>query len=82
MQNAETDDVIVEYITDSKGNRVKKLKPLFIKSEPNKTYVHHLPSDEELPPVPEENFIKQEKLHLIPIVNQYHLMMNQVMMKQ
>ena len=56
MQNAETDDVIVEYITDSKGNRVKKLKPLFIKSEPNKTYVHHLPSDDELPPVPEEKF--------------------------
>ena len=56
MQNTETDDVIVEYITDSKGNRVKKLKPLFIKSEPNKTYVHHLPSDDELPPVPEEKF--------------------------
>ena len=56
MQNAETDEVIVEYITDSKGNRVKKLKPLFIKSEPNKTYVQHLPSDDELPPVPEEKF--------------------------
>ena len=56
MQNAETDDIIVEYITDSKGNRVKKLKPLFVKSEPNKTYVHHLPSDDKLPPVPEEKF--------------------------
>ena len=56
MQHAETDDVIVEYITDSKGNRVKKLKPLLIKSEPNKTYVQHLPSDDELPPVPEEKF--------------------------
>ena len=56
MQHAETDDVIVEYIMDSKGNRVKKLKPLLIKSEPNKTYVQHLPSDDELPPVPEEKF--------------------------
>ena len=56
MQDAETDEVIVEFITDSKGNRVKKLKPLFIKSEPNKTYVHHLPSDDELPPVLEEKF--------------------------
>ena len=56
MQDAETDDVIVEFITDSKGNRVKRLKPLFIKSEPNKTYVQHLPSDDELPPVPEEKF--------------------------
>ena len=56
MQNAETNEVIVECITDSKGNIVKKLKPLFIKSEPNKTYVQHLPSDDELPPVPEEKF--------------------------
>ena len=56
MQDAETNEVITEYITDSKGNRVKRLKPLFIKSEPNKTYVQHLPSDDELPPVPEEKF--------------------------
>ena len=56
MQDAETDEVIVEFITDSKGNRVKRLKPIFIKSEPNKTYVQHLPSDDELPPVPEEKF--------------------------
>ena len=56
MQDAETDEVIVEFITDSKGNRVKRLKPLFIKSEPNKTYVQHLPSEDELPPVPEEKF--------------------------
>ena len=64
MQNAETDDVIVEYITDSKGNRVKKLKPLFIKTEPNKTYVHHLPSDDELPPVPEEKFHQTREVTL------------------
>ena len=28
MQDAETNDVIVEFITDFKGNRVKRLKPL------------------------------------------------------
>ena len=56
MQDADTNEVIVEFITDAKGNRVKRLKPLFIKSEPNKTYVQHLPSDDELPPVPEEKF--------------------------
>ena len=56
MQDAETNEVIVEFITDSKGNKVKRLKPLFIKSEPNKTYVQHIPSDDELPPVPEEKF--------------------------
>ena len=27
MQDAESNEVIVEFITDSKGNRVKKLKP-------------------------------------------------------
>ena len=59
MQDAETNEVIVEFITDSKGNRVKRLKPLFIKSEPNKTYVQHLPSDDELPPVPEEKFYQK-----------------------
>ena len=56
MQDAESNEVIVEFITDSKGNRVKKLQPLFIKSEPNKTYVQHIPSDDELPSVPEDKF--------------------------
>ena len=51
MQDAtiDTDEVIIEYITDAHGNKVKNLKPLFIKSEPNKTYVQHIPSDDELP---------------------------------
>ena len=82
MQDAETDEVIVEFITDSKGNKVKRLKPLFIKSEPNKTYVQHLPSEDELPPVSEENSIRQGKLQLILIVSLYHLMMKQVMIGQ
>ena len=61
MQNVNIDsnEVIVEYITDAKGNRIKKLKPLFIKSEPNKTYVQHIPSDDELPSVPEDKFIQK-----------------------
>ena len=35
MQNAQLDnnEVIIEYITDSYGNKVKKLKPIFIKAE-------------------------------------------------
>ena len=56
MQDAESNEVIVEFITDTNGNRVKRLKPLFIKSEPNKTYVQHIPSDDELPSVPKEKF--------------------------
>ena len=61
MQDASIDsnEVIVEYITDAQGNRIKKLKPLFIKSEPNKTYVQHIPSDDELPSVPEDNFTQK-----------------------
>ena len=37
MQSASLDnDVIIEYITDAQGKRVKKLKPLLIKSEPDR----------------------------------------------
>ena len=59
MQNAnlDTNEVIIEYITDAQGNKVKKLKPLLIKSEPGRKYVHHIHSDDNLPAVPEDNFI-------------------------
>ena len=62
MQDAESNEVIVEFITDSKGNRVKRLKPLFIKSEPNKTYVQHVPSDDELPSVPEDKLNQKREI--------------------
>ena len=35
---------------------------MFIKSEPNKTYVQHIYSDDELPAVPEENFIQKQEI--------------------
>ena len=57
--NIDTKEVIIEYITDAHGNKVKKIKPLFIKSEPNKTYVQHIPSDDKLPVVPEVNFTQK-----------------------
>ena len=59
MQNAnlDTNEVIIEYITDAQGNKVKKLKPLLIKSEPDREYVHHIHSDDNLPAVPEDNFM-------------------------
>ena len=57
--NVDTNEVIIEYITDAQGNKVKKLKPLFIKSEPNKVYVQHIPSDDELPAVPESNSLQK-----------------------
>ena len=49
MQNATIDkDVIVEYIIDTQGRNVKKLKPLLFKSEPNREYTQHVHSDDNL----------------------------------
>ena len=64
MQDASlnTKEVIIEYITDAHGNKVKKLKPLLIKSEPNRTYVQHIPSDGELPVVPEDKFTQKREI--------------------
>ena len=73
MQNAnlDTNEVIIEYITDAHCNKVKKLKPLLIKSEPNRKYVQNIPSDDNLPAVSEEIFYKRGKQLLIPIVKQF-----------
>ena len=62
MQNAnlDTNEVIIEYITDAQGNKIKKLKPLLIKSEPDMEYAQQIPSDDNFPPVPKENFIQRE----------------------
>ena len=44
MQNATIEnDVIIEYITDAQGRKIKKLKPLLIKSEPDREYTQHMP---------------------------------------
>ena len=64
MQNAslDTNEVIVQYITDAQGNKVKKLKPLLIKTEPEREYVQHIHSDDNLPAVPEDNFIQKREV--------------------
>ena len=60
MQNAAIEnDVIIEYITDVQGRKVKKLKPLLIKSEPDREYIQHIHSDDNLPHVPEDNFMQE-----------------------
>ena len=58
MHNTHLDnsEVIIEYMTDAQGNRIKKLKPIFIKSEPDRECTHHVDSNDNLPAVPEENF--------------------------
>ena len=60
--NVDTNEVIVEYITDAQGNKIKKLKPSLIKSEPNREYVQHIHSDDNLPNVPEENFLQKREI--------------------
>ena len=64
MQNAnlDTNEAIIEYITDAQGNKIKKLKPLLIKSEPDKEYVQNIPSDDNLPAVPKEIFIQKRQV--------------------
>ena len=46
-------------MTDVHSNRIKKLKPIFIKLEPDREHTHHIDSDDDLPAVPEENFTQK-----------------------
>ena len=64
MQSAQVDnnEVIIEYMTDAQGNKIKKLKPIFIKSEPNREHTYHVDSDDNLPAVPEENFTQKREI--------------------
>ena len=63
MQNATPDnDVIIEYITDAQRRKVKKLKPLLIKFEPDREYIHHIHSDDNLPYIPEDNFTQKREI--------------------
>ena len=63
MQTATIEnDVIIEYITDAQGRKVKKLKPLLINSEPDKEYIQHIHSDDNLSNVPEDNFMQKREV--------------------
>ena len=63
MQNATIEnDVIIEYITDAQGRKIKKLKCLLIKSEPDHEYTQHIHSNDNLPNVPEDNFIQKREV--------------------
>ena len=42
--------------------RAIKLKPLLIKCEPNRECTQNIPSDDNLPAVPEENFIQKREV--------------------
>ena len=63
MQSATIEnDVIIEYITDTQGRRIKKLKPLLIKTEPDREYIQHIYSDDNLLDVPEDNFMQKREV--------------------
>ena len=63
MQSTTTEsDVIIEYITDAQGRKIKKLKPLLIKTEPDREYTKHIYSDDNLPNVPEDNFMQKREV--------------------
>ena len=63
MQNATIEnDVIIEYITDAQGRKVKKLKPLLIKTELDREYIQHIHSDNNLLDVPEDNFTQKREI--------------------
>ena len=40
---------------------IKRLKPIFIKSELDREYTHHIESDDDLPAVPKENFTQKRE---------------------
>ena len=65
MQDAmmlDTNEVIIEYMTDAHGNKIKKLKPLLIESKPNREYAQHIHSDSDLPAVPKNNFTQKREV--------------------
>ena len=64
MQNStvDTKDIIIEYITDVQGRKIKKLKPVLVKTEPDREYTQHVHSDDNIPDVPEDNFIQKREV--------------------
>ena len=63
MQNATIEhDVIIEYIVDAQGRKIKKPKPLLIKSEPDREYTQHIHSDDNIPNVPEDNVMQKREV--------------------
>ena len=63
MQNTTVEnDVIIEFITDAQGKKIKKLKPLLIKTESDREYIQHVHSDDNLLDVPEDNFIQKREV--------------------
>ena len=63
MQSTHLDnsEVIIEYITNAHGNRIKNLKPIFIISEPDREHTHHIDNNDDLPDVPKRILPRRER---------------------
>ena len=48
-----------------KEEKIKKLKPIFIKSEPDREYTHHIHSDNDLPKIPEDHFTQEREITIV-----------------
>ena len=83
MQNThlDTNEVIIEYMTHAHGYKIKKLKPLLIKSKLDREYTQHVPSDDNLPAVPEENFTQKREVTVHSYSESILPMMNLVMIE-
>ena len=63
MQSATQDtDVVIEYITDVQGRKIKKLTPILVKTEPDREYTQHIHSNNDLPKIPEEHFTQEREV--------------------
>ena len=58
----DSNEAIIEYLTDAHGNKMKRLKPMLIKSEPDREYTQHILSDDDVSAVPEEDFTQKREV--------------------
>ena len=66
MQSATQDNsVVIKYITDAQGRKIKKLTPILVKTETDREYTHHFQSDNELPNIPEEHFTQEREVTIV-----------------
>ena len=63
MQSAtQNNNIVIEYITDAQGRKIKKFTPILVKTEPDREYTQHFHSDNELPKIPEEHFTQEREV--------------------
>ena len=54
--------LLLSILWDNQGRKIKRLKPLLIKTELDREYIQHVHSDDNLQDVPEDNFIQKREV--------------------